>query len=51
MNLTLLGAVVCLALWVLLTFVFPLGASVVHVFLIAAALLFTRRVLLGRTRI
>lgn len=51
MNLTLLAGVACLALWVAFVFVVPLGASLVHVFLIAAVILLTRRVLLGRTRI
>lgn len=50
MNLTLIVAILTLALWVLLTFVTPVGVSITHLLIIVSVILFSRRVVLGKTR-
>jgi hypothetical protein len=47
MNLSLLGAVVMLALWIVLGFVVALPNGWVHLLYAGAVMLITRRVLLG----
>ena len=42
MALTLLGSLLCLALWVLLVFVRPVGLGIVHLLLAAGAVLWVR---------
>ena len=50
MNLTLLAAVVMLALWIVLGFLSPIPAGWVHLFYAAAAVLVARRVMVGAPR-
>ena len=47
MNLTLLGAVVMLAAWIVLAFVVPVPSGWVHMFYAATTVLLARRILLG----
>lgn len=42
MNLTLGTSLACLALWIVLTFVVPVGLGIVHLLLGAAAVLWVR---------
>jgi hypothetical protein len=42
MNLTLVGAIICLAAWILTTFVVPVGLGIVHLLLAAGVLLLVR---------
>ena len=42
MKLTLLASLLCLALWVLLTFIRPAGLGIVHLLLAAGATLWVR---------
>jgi hypothetical protein len=46
-NATLAGAVVLLAAWVLLAFVFPVGSGWVHLLMGAGVILLIRRVVTG----
>lgn len=48
MNLSLVGAVMSLTLWLLLGFVAPLGAGWVHLLLAVGLMLLVRRVVAGR---
>ena len=50
MNLTLLAAVVMLALWIVLGFVSPIASGWVHLFYAGAVVLLTRRVMAGASR-
>lgn len=50
MNLTLFAAIVTLVLWVVLTFIVPIGLSITHLLIAISVVLFSRRVLLGKTR-
>lgn len=47
MNLTLLGAVVMLAVWIVLAFVAAIPSGWVHLFYAAATVLLARRILVG----
>lgn len=42
MSLTLIGALVCLAVWVVVVFISPVGLGVVHLFLALGAVLWIR---------
>lgn len=42
MNVTLVGAIVCLVLWVVFGFVIPLGVGAVHLFLAVGTILLVR---------
>jgi uncharacterized membrane protein len=46
-NASLAGAIVCLAAWVLLAFVFPVGSGWVHLLMAAGVILLIRRVVTG----
>ena len=50
MNLTLLAAVVMLALWIVLGFVAPIPAGWVHLLYAGAMVLLARRVMAGAPR-
>ena len=50
MNLTLLAAVVMLALWVMLGFINPIPSGWVHLFYAAGVALLARRVIAGAPR-
>lgn len=50
-KLTLVASVVCLAIWVLTTFVRPVGLGVVHLFLTAGAVLLIRWYALRNERV
>jgi uncharacterized YccA/Bax inhibitor family protein len=47
MNLTLIGAVTSLALWLVLVFGAHIGSGPVHVLWAIAAVLFARRIMVG----
>lgn len=48
MNPSLILGLICLALWVLLGFVAPVGVGAIHLLLAAGVLLIIRRVVTGR---
>lgn len=48
MNLSLALGILCLAVWIALAFVIPVGAGWVHLFLAAGVILLIRRVVTGR---
>ncbi len=50
MNLTLLAAIVCLIVWLVLIFVAHMGSGTVQLLWAAAVILFARRVLAGAPR-
>ena len=50
MKLTLIGAVAALTLWVVATFVRPLGSGAVHLLLVVGVVLMTSWVLTRRRR-
>ena len=50
MNLTLVGALLLLAVWIVLAFVVHVGNGYVHLLYAAAMVLLTRRVLVGAPR-
>jgi hypothetical protein len=48
MNVSLVLGLLCLAGWIVLAFVIPVGAGWVHLFLAAGVILLIRRVVTGR---
>ena len=48
MNLSLILGLLCLAAWLVCTFVAPVGAGWIHLFLAAGVILLIRRVVTGR---
>jgi hypothetical protein len=50
MNLSLIGAVVMVAVWAALVFVVQVPSGWVHLLYVGAVLLFARRILLGAPR-
>lgn len=50
MKITLIGALVALTLWVIGTFVRPLGTGIVHILLVLGTTLYTSWVLTSRRR-
>lgn len=51
MNLSLVVGVLCLAVWITLAFIVPVGAGWPHLFLAAGVILLIRRVVTGRREV
>jgi uncharacterized membrane protein len=49
MNVSLVLGLVCLAVWLVFTFIAPVGAGWIHLFLAAGVILLIRRVVTGRS--
>jgi len=49
MNISLVVGLLCLAVWLVGTFITPVGAGWIHLFLAAGLILLIRRVVTGRS--